>query len=1187
MAALSGFGGRTEAPGAVVTTVCSEDSTGAATVTLGSGTTTLTVNTAGALFFQQVPPAPAPPVPLTQCGSNTAVSTIKFTVGTGVTGDTLAFDETVNSFPCAAKISGNVGTGSGAEINVLAPPAGDVTVGATTLDLAGCGTTQTNPKLNGVASYQMVANGADTLSAEGEASPADPATVPVTFVAGQAGGGTETFDASGATGASTTLDFHAAYTSTTTPVTCPSSPPSCSLDVNSSGGDLTSPDLADFTATISSPSSSVLSTYDYSADGSAVTSFVGINDGPTTFSGQVGSYTLSGLQPGSQVNAGEGTETYTVTGSGTTFTSGTDTDTFQVTGNDNIFQAGQGSDTFDDTLPVSFTPPVKNTLDFSAVPSSNAGELAINDSGGPQTVTVGNTSSPLMTGAAEVVPPPAQASIYNFANSASGAGASSSSDFTSIVGATTGFTQFLAGSTGGLTLAGQGSSNSALFYGNNGVVANLTGGPEVTAPGTLIGPLTTLANFTVHSEQVLVGAATSGSSCTLLPADCDTIDTTAGTIQSITGPPGGYSTFYAGAAPGAFSFADAGGNNTFIGGSGSDTYGASGNNNDFVLGTGTGTITDPGSGNTLDFSKSTTSSALTVNVSGEQVGKTPNDSAAIGGSPPAFTFGPSATTFVGGPGGTTFDAGVVGDTFMGVASASNTLSFANASVPSTATLSVCVVVGTGCSTAGQAVLQGTDEPFANISSYVGLLSGNTTFVAGTPNNSSFSATGLGNKADFSGASAGVTVNMPAGAVGTDSISGLTDVIGSTKGGNTFIAAPISGSGSETFEDAGTKGGDTINFGSVSNANGVTPLYVNASGGTALSLLSGQVPNDKAVVGSATYDFTNGGSNFVNFTGSSNGFTTFFAGGTGGYSFSASGGSDAIDFSAAPSPVRVDLSAGITGTVSGFANNLTDTISGLTTVTGSANGGNSYTAGPLPSSYSFLSTGNNNDNNTVTVNTGNVTFSDLSGSGNTFSFSQVLATIPVTVNVSGRQDGPTPNDAATGPTGTPLYSFDSSVTTFMGAPGGTTFAAGVVGDTFLGAASPATPNTLTFANVPTGTAGPLAVCVAKGTGCSTAGQAVLQGVDEPFANITGYQGLPSGNTTFVAGTPNDSAFAATGSGNKADFSGASSGVTVDMPAGAVGSDSISGLTDVIGSTAGHNVSSPGQGPRRSRTRGQGR
>ncbi len=204
----------------------------------------------------------------------------------------------------------------------------------------------------------------------------------------------------------------------------------------------------------------------------------------------------------------------------------------------------------------------------------------------------------------------------------------------------------------------------------------------------------------------------------------------------------------------------------------------------------------------------------------------------------------------------------------------------------------------------------------------------------------------------------------------------------------------------------------------------------------------------------------------------------------------------------------------------------------------------------------MSTGNNNDDNTVTVNTGNVTFSDLSGSGNTFNFGQVKNT-HVTVNVSGSQDGPTANNTATGPSGTPVYTFDSSVTTFVGGPGGTTFDAGMVGDTFTGAASAS--NTLSFAKVSVPSTATLSVCLVVGTGCSTAGQAVLQGTDEPFANISSFVGLLSGNTTFVAGTPNGSSFSATGSGNKADFSGASAGVTVDMPAGTVGSDAISGLT----------------------------
>ena len=316
---------------------------------------------------------------------------------------------------------------------------------------------------------------------------------------------------------------------------------------------------------------------------------------------------------------------------------------------------------------------------------------------------------------------------------------------------------------------------------------------------------------------------------------------------------------------------------------------------------------------------------MTVNVSGNQDGPTANNTATGPSGTPLYTFDSSVTTFVGGPGGTTFDAGTVGDTFTGAASASNTLSFAKVSVPSTATLSVCLVVGTGCSTAGQAVLQGTDEPFANISSFVGLLSGNTTFVAGTPNSSSFSATGSGNKADFSGASAGVTVDMPAGTVGSDSISGLTTVIGSTTGGNTFIADAASdsftssgnnntftggagtdtftatgndntfnvGTGSDTMSDSGT--GNAISFQAVQTGSG-TGLDVNVSG----TPVNGNVGNDTAVLGSglATYNFVSGAAGFTSFTGAGSGDTTFTAApSTGGYSFIGTGLANTADFSA--------------------------------------------------------------------------------------------------------------------------------------------------------------------------------------------------------------------------------------------------------------------------------------------------
>ncbi len=404
-AALSGFGGHTEEPQAQ-TTSCSETG-GAATVAVGTGVTILTMNSVHDLFVQ-VGKSGTP----VQCGT-VPVTGITFTAS-GVSGNTVEFDETTTPFACIG-ISGAVATGSGAvvDIQAAAPGSGstagqgDVTVGTKTLDLAGCGSTQ--GKLTGVASYLLVGNGADTLSAAGEATPADPATVPVTFQAAAAGGGTETFDASDATGATSTIDFSQAYTSSTCTGTC-------SLVANSSGADLPAPGPADFTATISNGSNTVLSTYDYSADGSGVTGFDAIPFGPTTFYGEAGTYTLNGLSSSassppvtSQVIAGAGTETYTVTANNATFTSGTDSDTFQVTGNQNTFLAEptSGTDNFFDTVPSGTAP--SNTLNFNDVLTSGGlggtGQselLAINDSGAPQAINGGS----LMTGAAAVGTPP-------------------------------------------------------------------------------------------------------------------------------------------------------------------------------------------------------------------------------------------------------------------------------------------------------------------------------------------------------------------------------------------------------------------------------------------------------------------------------------------------------------------------------------------------------------------------------------------------------------------------------------------------------------------------------------------------------------------------------------------------------------------------------------------------------------
>ena len=299
--------------------------------------------------------------------------------------------------------------------------------------------------------------------------------------------------------------------------------------------------------------------------------------------------------------AGTGTETYTVTASNTIFTSGAASDTFAVTGNGNTFQAKEGPDNFYDTVLGSAQP--SNVVDFSDVGTSSGAPLSVNASGGPQPITVNGSAcpSPLANGAAAVG---CTAANWTFLNSV---GANSASAFPTIEGATTGSTAFLAGGTGGLALNGQGSGNSATFLGNTGVVANLSGGPEITS--AQIGTSTTLSNFNLGLGQVLVSAPPqgSGNTCITTPGgDCDTLGGAVGSIATVTGPTSGFSTFYAGAGPGTSTIrGNDGNNNTFIGGSGPDVFTSVGNNNTFVAGSGSATFSEltsvQGANNTINF----------------------------------------------------------------------------------------------------------------------------------------------------------------------------------------------------------------------------------------------------------------------------------------------------------------------------------------------------------------------------------------------------------------------------------------------------------------------------------------------------------------------------------------------------------------------------------------------------------
>ena len=253
-----------------------------------------------------------------------------------------------------------------------------------------------------------------------------------------------------------------------------------------------------------------------------------------------------------------------------------------------------------------------NTVDFSVVGTSSGAPLSVNASG-PRSGSrsTGLPCTPPTTSATERPRWAASAANWTFLN---GPGSNSASNFTTIFGATTGSTDFLAGGSGGLTLDGQGNGNSAQFFGSTGVVANLSGGPETTSaqiaalddavelqsrPGSGPGEPARSGHVVHHHTrrrlrhpQRRPGALAS---------------------RRVTGPTSGFSTFYAGAGPGTYTFSDDGSNNTFIGGSGPDDFSSAGNDNTFVAGTGSATFNEStptqGANNTINFSNAPVGSA--------------------------------------------------------------------------------------------------------------------------------------------------------------------------------------------------------------------------------------------------------------------------------------------------------------------------------------------------------------------------------------------------------------------------------------------------------------------------------------------------------------------------------------------------------------------------------------------------
>jgi hypothetical protein len=789
-------------------------------------------------------------------------------------------------------------------------------------------------------------------------------------------------------------------------------------------------------------------------------------------------------------------------------------------GGGNTFVAGSSSETFADTGSTG-----GDTIDFQYLSAGNGAPLSVNVSG------VGTSDYTATLGSA----------TYTFTTGGAG--------FTNLIGSNGGFTTFLASGTGGYIFSGYGTNNTVSFADDaNPVIANLSGNSY------------TFDGFTVPSADVLLDSA-SGSTASCATGGCDSISD----ITTIVGSGGG--------------------------------------GNDFVAGD-SNEVFQGGSGNTVDFSELTTSVVVNVSAQGQSPQSTAYGTATSGGFTYDFTaFDSSPTTFIGGgDGNTTFYAGSIADTFEGSGTTTgNTLNFSLATGLNL-TVNVKTVGLDGCAKFG-ATLGTTTNCFEQIQTFVGLSNSGTTttFIAGNTPGYTFTGVGGSNALNFAGATSGIVVNLSNSAVsesttgGTvslnsdqvwvtsplngdcqsdaalcDSFSDITSVTGSSSGGNYFIAGP----GSETFADGGSSKTDTIDFSELTAGNG-SPLTINVSGiGTSAYT---------ATFGSATYNFTTGGTDFVDLIGSAGGYTTFDASAsytsTARYVFTGQGGNNVISLATAPCSIQANLAAGTIGCLpnSGHPSPTTDSISAISTIIGSSLGGNDFIAADNQGSEVFEG-----------------------GTDNTVDFH--LITNPVVVNVSSS----TPQGIAVGTatSGGDTYDFSNFVadpTTFIGSASGTTFFAGNQLDTFDGNGS----DTLNFTDA-SGT--DLVICQAASAsaGCSSADTALIGTTTEFFnASITTFDGLSgSGSTTtFVADSTGGLTFNGEGGTNTVDFSAQGSGIVANLSNGTVteispvtgkqivvasqrvyvgaqptanttcggnNCDTITGITSVVGAAVGDNI-----------------
>lgn len=705
-------------------------------------------------------------------------------------------------------------------------------------------------------------------------------------------------------------------------------------------------------------------------------------------------------------------------------------------------------------------------------------------------------------------------------------------DAAQLVGASSGETTFVLPSTGGITVAGEGTGNTLSFAdispGAAGVTIEMAS--DVAFPGTGQDDFSDITSFvgSPNDDQFVAGP---GDASFIGGGGSDTL-TFAGAqngvhlvmANGVATATGGYGGTITASGVTTYVLSDAGGNTVTSDGVGGFSFvGASATQATNDL-----SFADAPASQPLVFSLSSGGGTVSGLVAPAGGGATDNFSgfAQLSGSPATDAFDQTSGDFtlVGGGG-------------------NDTLSFAGASVAVNVDLATSPHQATG---------NGIDDTFSGIRNFVGAPTGGNAFEAAAAGGDSFEGLGAaGNVLSLatvpvptSGPGLGVTVGgdspsspgtvtgLSAGAGGatTDAFSGMQGVIGpneaSAAAPTTFSASCVTGI---TFTGGGSA--NVLSFSDCTTA-GETLVVEQASGVAALA--------------TGEDDF----SGITTFVGLPGGATDFEAAGTGvDTSFVGTGSGNELDLSAAPAGATVDVSGDDLAAPgqAELAPGLTDSFAGISSFVGSAQGATTFVAGGTPLVGSCSASA--------------LTFSGK-GTGNVLDLGALPAGTRVAVA------------AGTACVGSVGYVSFAGISTFYGSDAGsTTFvASGTTPATFVGrvpssapAGEPA-PNALDLSATPAGTvvdANADTVTVPAGTGSFT----------DDFSGIGAFVGSAQGATTFRASATTSDDFVGEGSlANTLDLSDLPSGVMLDVASGEVQPEAgvtitFSGVRDFLGSLDG--------------------